>query len=63
MPNRSKTERNAEIVRLYDNMNGLLQREIAIRMGMTEGAVSMVIRRDKQRKQQRQNKIDGKEVN
>jgi DNA-binding NarL/FixJ family response regulator len=49
MPNRRKTERNQEIVRLYDNGKGLLQREIAEKLGMSESAVSMVMVRERRR--------------
>ena len=51
MPNRHKEKRNAEIVGLFDDGLGMLQKEIAAQYDMTESAVSMVILRDKRRKQ------------
>ena len=56
MPNRRKTERNEEIIRLYDDRKGLLQREIADKLGMKEGAVSMVIVREKRRQAKEEQK-------
>ncbi len=51
MPNLHKQKRNAEIVQLFDEGRGLTHKELASKFHMGEKAVSMVISRDRRRKQ------------
>lgn len=51
MPNRSKAERNDKIYNLYDDMHGMLQKDIAAQFGISVSAVSMIIMRERKRRQ------------
>jgi DNA-binding NarL/FixJ family response regulator len=58
MPNRRKTARNQEILNMYCDGEGLLQREIAEQLSMKESAVSMVILREKRRQSDKESNSD-----
>ena len=47
MANRRKDKRNAEIIRLFDNGFGMLQKDIAAKFDMKEKTVSAVICRER----------------
>lgn len=59
MPNLHKVERNSRIVSLHDGGRGLTIHEIALQLGMKDSAVSMVLVRDRQRREKEE---QGKEA-